>query len=150
MDSNLAQRRRGLEEKIPDIKKTLSMVEFLRDRRVRYLHERGARGTPTWLPLNFLSPFPNNCCLTKDVGVFSLPHRRSFRKETKGRRDQTQAILMTNCRTRMNTMGSLYRSRRHLSSQTRSTQRLSSKKRTPCIYGSGYVLHARFSSIFSE
>jgi hypothetical protein len=36
MDSNLTQRRRGLEEKIPDIKKTLSMVEFLRDRRVRY------------------------------------------------------------------------------------------------------------------
>jgi hypothetical protein len=36
MDSNLTQRRRGLEEKIPDIKKTLSMVEYLRDRRVRY------------------------------------------------------------------------------------------------------------------
>jgi hypothetical protein len=35
MDGNLTQRRRGLEEKIPDIKKTLSMVEFLRDRRVR-------------------------------------------------------------------------------------------------------------------
>jgi len=35
MDSNLTQRRRGLEEKIPDIKKTLKMVEFLRDRRVR-------------------------------------------------------------------------------------------------------------------
>ncbi|KAH9990869.1 Prefoldin subunit-domain-containing protein [Russula vinacea] len=33
MDSNLTQRKRGLEEKIPDIKKTLSMVEFLRDRR---------------------------------------------------------------------------------------------------------------------
>ncbi|KAN0118118.1 prefoldin subunit [Russula decolorans] len=33
MDSNLAQRRRGLEEKIPDIRKTLNMVEFLRDRR---------------------------------------------------------------------------------------------------------------------
>jgi len=33
MDSNLTQRRRGLEDKIPDIKKTLSMVEFLRDRR---------------------------------------------------------------------------------------------------------------------
>ncbi|KAH9064411.1 prefoldin subunit [Lactarius vividus] len=33
MDSNLTQRRRGLEEKIPEIKKTLSMVEFLRDRR---------------------------------------------------------------------------------------------------------------------
>jgi len=32
MESNLTQRRRGLEEKIPDIKKTLSMVEFLRDR----------------------------------------------------------------------------------------------------------------------
>jgi len=36
MDSNLTQRRCGLEEKIPDIKKTLSMVEYLRDRRVRY------------------------------------------------------------------------------------------------------------------
>lgn len=34
MDGNLNQRRRGLEEKIPDIKKTLSMVEYLRDRRV--------------------------------------------------------------------------------------------------------------------
>ncbi|KAI0702633.1 Prefoldin subunit 3 [Earliella scabrosa] len=33
MDQNLAQRRRGLEEKIPDIKKTLSMVEFLQERR---------------------------------------------------------------------------------------------------------------------
>ncbi|KAL0563708.1 hypothetical protein V5O48_018357 [Marasmius crinis-equi] len=33
MDSNLTQRRQGLEEKIPDIKKTLGMVEFLRDRR---------------------------------------------------------------------------------------------------------------------
>ncbi|KAF9789154.1 Prefoldin, subunit 3 [Thelephora terrestris] len=33
MDGNLAQRRRGLEEKIPDIRKTLSMVEFLNERR---------------------------------------------------------------------------------------------------------------------
>ncbi|RDX45999.1 Prefoldin subunit 3 [Lentinus brumalis] len=33
MDHNLAQRRRGLEEKIPDIKKTLAMVEFLQERR---------------------------------------------------------------------------------------------------------------------
>ncbi|EJF58736.1 Prefoldin subunit 3 [Dichomitus squalens LYAD-421 SS1] len=33
MDNNLAQRRRGLEEKIPDIKKTLAMVEFLQERR---------------------------------------------------------------------------------------------------------------------
>ncbi|KAF9261017.1 Prefoldin, subunit 3 [Marasmius fiardii PR-910] len=33
MDANLTQRRQGLEEKIPDIKKTLSMVEYLRDRR---------------------------------------------------------------------------------------------------------------------
>ena len=37
MDQNLAQRRRGLEEKIPDIKKTLAMVEFLQDRRVSTL-----------------------------------------------------------------------------------------------------------------
>jgi hypothetical protein len=34
MDSNLSQRRQGLEEKIPDIKKTLTMVEYLRERRV--------------------------------------------------------------------------------------------------------------------
>ncbi|EPQ55611.1 Prefoldin, subunit 3 [Gloeophyllum trabeum ATCC 11539] len=33
MDSNLQQRRTGLEDKIPDIKKTLSMVEFLQERR---------------------------------------------------------------------------------------------------------------------
>ncbi|KAI0920312.1 hypothetical protein AcV5_010083 [Taiwanofungus camphoratus] len=33
MDHNLTQRRRGLEEKIPDIKKTLTMVEFLQERR---------------------------------------------------------------------------------------------------------------------
>ena len=34
MDANLTQRRRGLEEKIPDIQKTLHMVEFLNERRV--------------------------------------------------------------------------------------------------------------------
>ncbi|KAJ6573815.1 Prefoldin subunit 3, partial [Mycena vulgaris] len=34
MDNNLAQRRAGLEDKIPDIKKTLMMVEFLQERRV--------------------------------------------------------------------------------------------------------------------
>nr|GAT55342.1 predicted protein [Mycena chlorophos] len=33
MDSNLAQRRASLEDKIPDIKKTLRMVEFLHERR---------------------------------------------------------------------------------------------------------------------
>ncbi|KAF7331786.1 Prefoldin subunit 3 [Mycena kentingensis (nom. inval.)] len=33
MDSNLQQRRGSLEEKIPDIKKTLRMVEFLQERR---------------------------------------------------------------------------------------------------------------------
>ena len=57
MDSNLAQRRRGLEEKIPDIKKTLSMVEFLRDRQVRYLHERGAGVRPLGGPSTFSLPF---------------------------------------------------------------------------------------------
>lgn len=35
MESNLLARRQGLEEKIPDIKKTLQMVEFLQERRVR-------------------------------------------------------------------------------------------------------------------
>ncbi|KAF8151962.1 Prefoldin subunit 3 [Mycena galopus ATCC 62051] len=33
MDNNLTQRRAGLEDKIPDIKKTLMMVEFLQERR---------------------------------------------------------------------------------------------------------------------
>ncbi|KAF8884484.1 hypothetical protein BD779DRAFT_777878 [Infundibulicybe gibba] len=33
MDANLAQRRQSLEEKIPDIKKTLDMVEYLHERR---------------------------------------------------------------------------------------------------------------------
>ncbi|KAH8101232.1 Prefoldin subunit 3 [Cristinia sonorae] len=33
MDGNLTTRRRSLEEKIPDIKKTLTMVEFLQERR---------------------------------------------------------------------------------------------------------------------
>ncbi|KAJ3567260.1 hypothetical protein NP233_g6475 [Leucocoprinus birnbaumii] len=33
MDGTLTQRRSSLEEKIPDIRKTLDMVEFLRDRR---------------------------------------------------------------------------------------------------------------------
>ncbi|KAJ6614869.1 prefoldin subunit [Mycena sp. CBHHK59/15] len=33
MENNLAQRRAGLEDKIPDIKKTLMMVEFLQERR---------------------------------------------------------------------------------------------------------------------
>lgn len=44
MDSNLTQRRRGLEEKIPDIKKTLNMVEFLHDRRVRDIHQGSGGG----------------------------------------------------------------------------------------------------------
>ena len=35
MESTLTQRRTGLEEKIPDIKKTLDMVEYLQERRVR-------------------------------------------------------------------------------------------------------------------
>ncbi|KAF9235007.1 Prefoldin subunit 3 [Melanogaster broomeanus] len=33
MDANMTQRRRGLEDKIPDIKKTLHMIEFLQERR---------------------------------------------------------------------------------------------------------------------
>jgi hypothetical protein len=37
MEANLTQRKSALEEKIPDIRKTLSMVEFLDQRRVRIL-----------------------------------------------------------------------------------------------------------------
>jgi hypothetical protein len=37
MDANLQQRRHGLEDKIPDIRKSLSMAEFLLERRVRSL-----------------------------------------------------------------------------------------------------------------
>jgi hypothetical protein len=40
MQSNLNQRRSTLEGKIPDIKKTLSMVEFLQERRVRTFDRR--------------------------------------------------------------------------------------------------------------
>ncbi|KAI6143209.1 Prefoldin subunit 3 [Pisolithus tinctorius] len=35
MDGSLTQRRKGLEDKIPDIRKTLQMVEFLKQRRDR-------------------------------------------------------------------------------------------------------------------
>lgn len=35
MEVNLQQRKKGLLSKIPDIEKTLAMVTFLRDRRVR-------------------------------------------------------------------------------------------------------------------
>ena len=35
MEANLTQRKTSLEAKIPDIKKTLTMVEFLQERRVR-------------------------------------------------------------------------------------------------------------------
>jgi len=58
MDSNLTQRRRGLEEKIPDIRKTLSMVEYLRDRRVRLLVVGGILSSPS--PLSFF--FPEHVC----------------------------------------------------------------------------------------
>ena len=34
MDGNLGQRKQSLEEKIPDIQKTLDMVEFLQERHV--------------------------------------------------------------------------------------------------------------------
>lgn len=34
METSLTQRRTNLEEKVPDIKKTLDMVEFMQERRV--------------------------------------------------------------------------------------------------------------------
>jgi len=34
MENNLGQRRKGLEEKIPDMRKTLEMVTFLKERKV--------------------------------------------------------------------------------------------------------------------
>jgi len=36
METNLSQRKRGLEEKIPDISKTLEMVKFLQSRKDQY------------------------------------------------------------------------------------------------------------------
>ena len=38
MESNLGQRRKGLEEKIPDIRKTLEMTTFLKERKVRLVY----------------------------------------------------------------------------------------------------------------
>ena len=35
MEANLTQKRASLEEKIPDIRKTLDVVEYLQERRVR-------------------------------------------------------------------------------------------------------------------
>lgn len=46
MELNTAQRRRGLEEKIPDIRKTLQMVEFLKERKV--CTARGGLGRATF------------------------------------------------------------------------------------------------------
>ncbi|KAF9488084.1 hypothetical protein BDN71DRAFT_1403809, partial [Pleurotus eryngii] len=42
MENDLAQRRRGLEDKIPDTRKTLNMVEHLQSRRIGQLllHEK--------------------------------------------------------------------------------------------------------------
>lgn len=141
MDSNLTQRRRGLEEKIPDIRKTLSMVEYLRDRRVRLLGVGGILSSPPGLSLRarlFIEP------ITLFVVRFSfLP---SLRKRKIGqRRVRTQAMtmtLMTSARTnsRMIQAGSPNLSRRPLSLPTRSTPRQSSKKRTQCTYGLEYVL----------
>ena len=37
MEQTLTQRKASLEEKIPDIKKTLSMVEYLQERKVNIL-----------------------------------------------------------------------------------------------------------------
>jgi len=45
MDNSLTQRRVGLEQKIPDIKKTLSMVEFLQERRVSFLFQEKSNRT---------------------------------------------------------------------------------------------------------
>jgi len=36
MDSNLTQRRQSLEDKIPDIRKTLTMIEYLQEQRVSF------------------------------------------------------------------------------------------------------------------
>lgn len=51
MDASLTQRRQSLEDKIPDIKKTLHMVEFLQEKRVcatamfdRHAHELSLGG----------------------------------------------------------------------------------------------------------
>lgn len=38
MEMSTAQRRQGLEQKIPDITNTLKMVEYLKKHKVRYLH----------------------------------------------------------------------------------------------------------------
>jgi len=146
MDSNLTQRRRGLEEKIPDIRKTLSMVEYLRDRRVRYwvwaAYHRRSRSL-------FLFFFPEHVCsltpITLSVARLFLP---SLRKGKIGQRRiraqaKTMTPLMTSMRMdsrRVMRGGSPNLSGRPLSLPTRSTPRQSSKKRIQCSYGSEYVL----------
>ena len=122
MDSNLTQRRRGLEEKIPDIKKTLSMVEFLRDRRVRPMLP------PISFSLSVFFPLPDKCS-----DAYS-------RKGKEQRRRRARMMLTTSRKNSMTTtVGSPRRLERHLNLPTRSTRRPSSKKRTLYTYGSGYV-----------
>jgi Prefoldin subunit len=66
-----------------------------------------------------------------------------FRKGKKRRKGQTHAtlmtLMMTNPSTRRTMVGSQCQSGRPLSSQTRSTQKPNSKKRTQCVYGSEYA-----------
>ncbi len=46
MEVNLQQKRRGLEVKVPDIEKTLGVVRFLEERRVRSRAQREHGGVP--------------------------------------------------------------------------------------------------------
>jgi hypothetical protein len=116
MDSNLTQRRRGLEEKISEIKKTLSMVEFLRDRRVRL----------------FFCPF--FFCHSLNDGLFVFSRRA---KERRQKRMETMPMTSRTISMAMRTE-SPRQSERRLNSPTHSTRRPSSKKRTQCSCGSGY------------
>ncbi|KAG7085931.1 hypothetical protein E1B28_003478 [Marasmius oreades] len=52
MDANLTQRRQGLEEKIPDIKKTLSMVQFLSNQHSEHEDEEDGGKLKTSFELN--------------------------------------------------------------------------------------------------
>lgn len=53
MEQNLAQRRKGLQDKIPDIRKTLSMVQFLQEQQQqREDDDEPAKPTRTTFELN--------------------------------------------------------------------------------------------------
>ena len=96
MDGNLTQRRRGLEEKIPDIRKTLSMVEHLRDRRVRHwVWAAYHRLSPPLPPSLFFLLARARLFIDPTTFVCDAPFPSRRKGKIGQRRIRAQAMMMT-------------------------------------------------------